>query len=58
MLTVMNNRLSHHLWRSHEIRVKSREGKILKQKTTHNIQINFDTDGSDDQNEIDNEEPT
>eukprot|EP00800_Vazella_pourtalesii_P017082 TRINITY_DN5086_c0_g1_i5.p1 TRINITY_DN5086_c0_g1~~TRINITY_DN5086_c0_g1_i5.p1 ORF type:complete len:199 (+),score=24.00 TRINITY_DN5086_c0_g1_i5:1196-1792(+) len=50
---ILKSGLSHHLWRSHGIRVKSREGKILKHKTTHNTQINMDTDGSDSQDEID-----
>ena len=53
MLTIIICRLSQHLWRSHGIRVKSREGRILKHKTTHNTQINMDTDGSDGQDEID-----
>ena len=53
MITVIICRLSHHLWRSHGIRFKSRVGKILKHKTTHNTQINMDTDGSDGQDEID-----
>ena len=58
MLTVIICRLSHHLWRSHGIRIKSREGKILKHKTKHNTQMNMDTDkSSDGQDEIDNEEP-
>ena len=53
MLTVIICRLSHHLWRIHGIRVKSREGKILKDKTTHNTQTNMDTVGSDSEDEID-----
>ena len=48
MLTVIICRLSHHLWRSHG---KSREGKTLKHKTTHNTQINMGTDEIDIGNE-------